>query len=102
MTQANTVSQMLEKVRKAAKLTVIEMAAIMQVSRQTYYSWLKADNFGAYSTNNPMRNTNTKRVRVVLMAMVALIQKGHDFRQTEATTPQERADELLAMLGIAE
>lgn len=101
MTRASTIPEMLEKVRKAAKLTVVEMAAIMQVSRQTYYSWLKVDDFGIYSGNNAMRNNNAKRVRTTLMAMVALLQKGHDFRQSEATTPQERADELLAMLEIA-
>jgi DNA-binding XRE family transcriptional regulator len=90
----------LEKVRVAAGLTVIEMAAIMQVSRQTYYAWIKPSSNDNFVNNQVKRAENIKRVRATLWTMVGLMRNGHDFTQTKAATREERAEELLAMLGI--
>ena len=98
-TQANLFGS-LEKVRVAAGLTVIEMAIIMQVSRQTYYSWIKPTTNSNASNYQVKRAENIKRVRSTLWTMVQLMRNGHDFTQTNAKTREERAAELLAMVGI--
>lgn len=81
--------EQVEALRNHMSLSKSDMAELITVSRQTYYSWVK----GAKVTK-----ANDKKVRIVLRKMLSII-KDHGWPTPVelALDPKERKAKLLAL-----
>ena len=78
-----------EALRKHMILTTANMAELFQVSRMTYYGWVKG---------KPIRQKNDERVRHVLKVLLEQITNGWPQPEVIALAQKDRFQRLLEIL----
>jgi len=75
-----------EALRKHMLLTTSNMAELLEVSRMTYYGWVKG---------KPIRQKNDDKVREILRKMLSILNDGWPQPQIIALEQKERFERLL-------
>jgi len=75
-----------EALRKHMLLTTSNMAELLEVSRMTYYGWVKG---------KPIRQKNDDKVREILRKMLSILNDGWPEPQIIALEQKERFKRLL-------
>jgi len=75
-----------EALRKHMLLTTSNMAELLEVSRMTYYGWVKG---------KPIRQKNDDKVREILRKMLSILNDGWPQPQIIALEQKERFKRLL-------
>lgn len=78
-----------EALRKHMLLTTGNMAQLLDVSRMTYYGWVKG---------KPIRKKNDEKVREILRQMLAMLSDGWPQPEVIALEPKLRFQRLLEIL----
>ena len=79
-----------EALRKHMLLTTGNMAELLDVSRMTYYGWVKG---------KPIRKKNDEKVREILRQMLSLMSDGWPQPEIIALDQKYRFQRLLEILG---
>ena len=79
-----------EALRKHMLLTTGNMAQLLDVSRMTYYGWVKG---------KAIRKKNDEKVREVLRQMLAMLSEGWPQPEVIALDQKDRFQRLLEILG---
>ena len=82
-----------EALRKHMLLTTGNMAQLLDVSRMTYYGWVKG---------KAIRKKNDEKVREVLRQMLAMLSEGWPQPEVIALDQKDRFQRLLEILGKEE
>jgi DNA-binding XRE family transcriptional regulator len=82
-----------EALRKHMLLTTGNMAELFEVSRMTYYGWVKG---------KPIRQKNDDKVREILRKLLSLMSEGWPQPEVIALEQKYRFQRLLEILGKEE
>ena len=82
-----------ESLRKHMLLTTSNMAELLEVSRMTYYGWVKG---------KPIRSKNDNKVRVALKQLLAVMTEGWPEPEVIAMEQKYRFKRLLEVLNKSE
>jgi DNA-binding XRE family transcriptional regulator len=80
----------IEALRKHMLLTRRDMAALLGVTRMTYYGWVKG---------KPIRASNDANVRVMLRKLLAVMSDGWPTPDIIAATREQRIERLQELLN---